>query len=326
MKTASSGLVSIIIPLHVVCERFFIDIQKFSRMKYKNYELLVISDISVPLSDILKAKLVLTGKMHTGPAQKRDIGLRNSKGEYCAFIDDDAFPDPYWLTHAIIQFRNNQEIVAVGGPGITPPHEKYMAKLGGFVYESKVTSGLAQYRFVSKGQQLRYTEDYPAYNLLVRTDVLKKVNGYDCTFYGGEDTFLCLKLIQYGKILYDPNVIVYHHRRPIFVPHLKQIYNVGVHRGYFFRKFPKTSRKLFYIFPTVLTIGFFSSLVLSIMYPFVMPYFVFTLLLFIILAFITVIRKTSIFGALIVACAIILTHMAYGIGFFKGIFVRRLSR
>jgi hypothetical protein len=83
------------------------------------------------------------------------------------------------------------------------------------------------------------------------------VGGWSSSFYGGEDTKLCLALRDSGlTILYDPAVVVFHHRRPIFGRHLRQVGNVGRHRGYFVRAFPGTSLRPTYFIPSLaLTAG-----------------------------------------------------------------------
>ena len=177
--------VSIIIPFYVETTRFYRDLKKFLNLDYPNYEILVVSDKKIEV-DIPKIKIILTGKGHTGPAEKRDIAIKLAKGEICAFIDDDAYPDQNWLKNAVVHFQHPQ-IVAVGGPGITPKEDKYWEQLTGLVYGSFFCGGHAQHRFVKKSAM--FVVDYPAYNLIVRKDVLEKVGGYSTHFYGGEDTF-----------------------------------------------------------------------------------------------------------------------------------------
>ncbi len=316
--------VSVIIPLYVIVDRFFKDLNRFKKLDYKNFEIIVVSDKKVNIGDH-NVKIIYTKKKNTGPAEKRDLALKYVNGEICAFIDDDAYPDKNWLKE-IVRTLEEKSIVAVGGPGITPPEDRYFAKLGGLVYESYLTGGGAQDRFVSKNRE-RILYDWPAYNLAVRTKDLKQVGGYGNSFYGGEDTLLCLKLIQKGKrILYNPKMIVYHHRRGLFGPHLKQIFNVGVHRGYFAKVFPQTSRKFFYFIPSILTFGLLDLIILSIISSFWLRFTVFCFGLLYLAAFLSVIRRTNIINSFIVAFGIIATHVVYGIGFLKGLLTRKLTR
>lgn len=309
--------ISIVIPLYVISDRFFSDLERFGDLEYPNYEILIICDRKVDIT-VPKARLILTGIKNTGPAEKRDIALTKAKGEILAFIDDDAYPDRNWLTNAVIHFQD-KKIAAVGGPGITPAEDSYWPQLTGLVYSSFFCGGFARHRFIK--EKARFIEDYPAYNLLVRKDILKKVGGYGSNFYGGEDTFLCLKIIEKGfKIFYDPEVSIYHHRRPLFIPYLKQIFNVGVHRGYFAKAFPRTSRRISYFIPSILSIGFVLSVI------FVKPVFIILFLSFLLIGAFSVIEQTNLINAIIVGFAIILTHLSYGTGFIKGLFTKNLTR
>ena len=331
-KSSKNPLVSIVIPLHWGLKpenfsRFLTDLKKYDKLKYKNYEILVVTD--KPVVPAITGKnvrcLVMNADDPTTGTEKRDFVLPFVKGEICAFIDDDAYPDPYWITNSISWFKY-ERIVAVGGPGVTPPEDSFWQKIGGYAIESYFCSGNIQYRFYPTFE--RFSKDQPGYNLLVRTSALKKVGGWGTTFYGGEDTVLCIKLLKFGKILHDPNVIVYHHRRTFPLGHLKQIGSVGLHRGYFFKKYPQTSRGFFYLLPTILTSGFISGILLAVRFSqvFALP-FILVFLFFLLLGTISVYRhKVNIVSSLMASIAIMMTHMSYGAFFVKGLLTRRLDK
>lgn len=315
--------ISIIIPLYVICDRFFENLKKFKNLTYSNYEILVVSDKKVHIENP-KVRLILTGLKNTGPAEKRDIAIKKANGKICAFIDDDAYPDKNWLNEAISWF-SNKKIVAVGGPGITPKEDNYWQKIAGYIVESYLCAGEVQYRFYPSSR--RFVNDYPAYNLLVLTSVLKKVGGYGCNFYGGEDTFLCMKLIKYGDIVYDPKVLVYHHRRNFPWAHLKQISNVGLHRGYFFKRYPATSRHMMYLLPTLLTLGLLSLVILSIFHSvYFIPLFLGIIFFWILGTYSIKRHKVTLVESAISGFGIILTHIVYGIFFIKGLIYPNLVR
>lgn len=315
-------LVSVIIPLYAIEERFFNDLKRFRQLRYKNYEIIVVCDKEIEIKEP-RVKLIKTRKARTGPAEKRDLALKYAKGEICAFIDDDAYPDPDWLKNAIGHFQD-ERIAAVGGPGITPPEDGFWEQITGLIYSSFFTGGFARHRFVP--EKRRFVVDYPAYNLLVRKDVLAEVGGYGNYFYGGEDTFLCLKIVKKGyKILYDPKVVIYHHRRPLFFGYLKQIANIGKHRGYFAKKFPETSRTFGYFIPSILSIGFTLLLLFSFFDDKVRVLFESLLVFFFFLAAFSI-RKADPVRASIAAAGIILTHLTYGIYFLRGLLEFNLKR
>lgn len=326
--------VSIIIPLHWGLkkenyQRFLRDLKKSLRLRYKKYGILIVTDYPVKLPiNSSKIRYMVTHSNHpTSPAEKRDFVLSYVKGAICAFIDDDAYPDFDWLTYAVAQFKN-PEIVAVGGPGVTPPEDTFWEKIGGHIIESYFCSGEVQYRFYAGVSKRLFVNDYPAYNLFVRTDILKRVGGYGSTFYGGEDTYLCLKLIKFGDILYDSRVVVYHHRRSFPWAHLKQIAQVGRHRGYFFKRYPKTSRSIIYILPITLTIGLVLGISLSIIKPalFLLPFLTLFLSVFVLGAVSVLRHNIGLASSIVTSFGIILTHMTYGIFFIRGLLTKNLYR
>ena len=194
-----------------------------------------------------------TGKVR--PAEKRNIGIAAAKGDVVAFIDDDAYPDSRWLENAVKYF-SEPSIGGVGGPGVTPPGDGFLAQAGGRVYANVFVAGNYRYRYVG-GRVRLDVDDYPSCNLLVRTDLLRKIGGYRTDFWPGEDTLLCEAIVlgEHKRIVYDPWAIVYHHRRRLFGPHLRQLGRYGFHRGYFVKRFPATSCRPGYFVPSLFVLG-----------------------------------------------------------------------
>ena len=218
---------------------------------YEKWECLVLPDEEVKVEgegEQRNVRFIATGKVR--PAEKRNIGIREAKGEIVAFIDDDAYPDAHWLEYAIKYF-GEPDIGALGGPGVTPPGDQRLARIGGRVYDNWLVSGNYRYRYHAGGVRMD-VEDYPSCNLFVRKDVLVKIGGYRTDFWPGEDTLLCKDIIDnWKRIVYDPWVVVYHHRRPLFLPHLRQLGRYAFHRGYFCKRFPSNSLRLSYFIPTL---------------------------------------------------------------------------
>ena len=316
--------VSIIIPLHIYSQRFRDDFKHLLEIDYAEYEIIVVSDIPITLEHE-KVRVLYTGEKGTGPAEKRDLALRSCQGEICAFIDDDAFPSKNWLKNAVKHFKD-EKVAAVGGPGLTPESDILMQKAGGAIYSSLLGSGKIVYRFVPK--TLREVDDYPAYNLLIRKSTLEEIGGFASTFYGGEDTKVCLNITDLGKkIIYDPTVIVYHHRRPLFRDHLKQIWNVGIHRGYFVRTYPRTSRRVFYFLPSLVSVVFGITISLAPFFTLVRTALLTMIGGWLILGFISAFWvNKDIRVAFLAAFGIIATHLTYGIAFLKGLTLKNLER
>ena len=226
-------------------------LQAIANQSYRNIETLILPDrpldIEPSLAQSIAARVIPTGKVR--PAEKRNLGIAVAKGEVMAFIDDDAYPDCRWIEYALRYF-GDITIGALGGPGITPADDGYMQRLGGRVYDNILVSGNYCYRYKAGGVR-RDVDDYPSCNLFVRTAVLREINGYRTDFWPGEDTLLCKDIHDRGyRIVYDPWVIVHHHRRPLFRAHLRQLGRYAFHRGYFMKRFPSNSRHFSYLVPS----------------------------------------------------------------------------
>jgi glycosyltransferase involved in cell wall biosynthesis len=244
---------SIVVPLHRDSPAFRRCLAACRDLAHHDFEVVVVSDRDVDLPVEADVRFVRTGsEVDTSPAEKRDAAMEHVTGEVIAYLDDDAFPDATWLTIAAERF-SDKDVGALGGPGVTPPGSTLRERVGGAVYESWLGSGPLLYRFRQRAPSV--VDDYPAYNLFVRTDAVRRIGGWATTFYGGEDTHFCEALKAVGVLVhYEPRLVVYHHRRSIFRAHMKQIANVGLHRGFFARR-PGTSRRIIYAAPLLGVVG-----------------------------------------------------------------------
>jgi GT2 family glycosyltransferase len=270
-------------------------------------------------------KIIPTGKM--GPAQKRDIGAKNSNGEILAFLDDDAYPRQDWLLNVVQSFQNEQ-IGAVGGPAVTPKNDPLFAKISGAVFTSYLGGGGFRYRYWPvKGSF--YVDDFPSVNLMVRRDLFEKIGGFDTNFWPGEDTKLCVDILNSGKkILYNPKVLVWHHRRNSFKSHLCQIWNYAMHRGFFVKKYPKTSLKVAYFVPSLFVFFLIFGYLFAgwghsrLYYSVILLIYLFSLF---ISGIIEGIRIRSFWIGVFVIPAIFITHLTYGFGFIWGLVGKSLK-
>ena len=292
------------------------------KLDYPEYEIMVLPDEEI-CQEWKDVRVISTGAV--GPAEKRDIGMGKSQGEILAFLDDDAFPSQKWLKSAVKYFQN-KEIAAVGGPAVTPEKNSLRQKASGLVYSSLLGGGTYVYRYIPK--EVREVNDYPTCNLLVRKKILKKLGGFKSLFWPGEDTVLCLNITEKlkKKIVYDPEVLVYHHRRRLFIPHLRQVKNYALHRGYFVKKFPETSFKLSYFLPSIFVSGLAVGGILSITTPSIRSIFLTGVLVYLFLVFLSSLSSKNPILILLVFLGIVLSHLTYGTTFIKGLIIKRLER
>ncbi|MDD5449042.1 MAG: glycosyltransferase [Candidatus Omnitrophica bacterium] len=315
--------VSILIPIKADNKNLRECIENCLLLDYPDFEIIILPDEPVELPYRNKVRVVPTGKV--GPAQKRDLAVKGLESDILAFLDDDAFPRRDWLRNAVVYFKD-PDVAVVCGPAVTPEDDGLRRKASGFVYSSFLVSGPHMRRYIPKFRC--DLDDYPSCNFLIRRDVFEKIGGFDTAFWPGEDTVLCLKITKElkMKIEYDPHVLVYHHRRPLFIPHLKQIRNYALHRGYFAKRFPSTSLKISYFIPSFFILGLIAGGIIAIFDPFVRDFYLFTIALYVFLSLLYSFKQA---GRLrlkfIVFAGIILTHLAYGVYFIKGLSSRRLK-
>ena len=286
-------------------------------LDYSEFEIIFLPDKEERLN-YKNVSVVPTGE--TGPAMKRNMGVKEAKGEIVAFIDDDVFPAKRWLKNAIRNFID-PEVAAVGGPAVTPDKDDVMQKASGLVYSSPLVSGEYTYRYI-KGAR-KEVEDFPSCNLIVRKNIFERLGGFNTKFWPGEDTVLCLEITGKikNKIIYEPEALVYHHRRRLFKEHLKQVTSYAKHRGYFVKRFPETSKKFSYFVPSIFTTGVIIGGIVSVFSPFIRIIYITILALYLLLA----IEETIRFRSLLIMPGIMLTHLAYGVFFIKGLLSGKLE-
>lgn len=322
-------LISIIIPVERFNGMLNECLESCSRLDYPHLEILVLpdsidsTDPSNPAGrlDSVNLRIIPTGNM--GPAEKRNRGMEESGGEILAFLDDDTYPSKGWLRNILGHFEK-KDIAAVGGPAVTPESDDLRQKAGGAIFSSLLGGGTCRYRYMPTEE--RMVDDFPSCNFIVRKSVMEELGGFKTRFWPGEDTAICLEITRKlgKKIVYDPKVLIYHHRRRLFLPHLKQITNYALHRGYFVKRFPQTSLRFSYFLPSLLSIGLLLGWILGFIHPFFYSLFLIFLVIYLALTLLTGLRHRPSKMAFLVFIGIVLTHLSYGIWFIKGLFSRRL--
>lgn len=318
---------SVIIPFTQPSEYLYECLEYLQKQTYRNFEIILLPD-KMEFFKYPKVKVIETGRK--GPAEKRDIGSKKARGEILAFIDDDAYPDKNWLKNALPYF-GEKNITAVCGPGITPIDDDVFRQAGGYINSLAFGSGGAgTYRFIP--QKKRYVDDFPSMNFLVRKSGFLDVGGFETYFWPGEDTKLCFDLVYKlrKKIIYDPSILVYHHRKPLFLPHLSQISRFALHRGHFARILPRTSLRIGYLIPTLFDIFLISGVILAPFNYWWRIIWISILVLYLMVLVINIIyivyrAKSALIGFL-TGIGIVLTHVIYGLLFPVGFFKKTLKR
>ena len=165
-----------------------------------------------------------------GLSNARNVGMRAAKGEIVAYIDDDAVPDPQWLTYLAATFLSTDH-VGVGGPNIPPADD-------GPIAECVANAPGGPIHVLLTDQE---AEHIPGCNMAFRKAALEAIGGFDAQFrIAGDDVDLCWRLQKRGWTLgFNPAAMVWHHRRNSVKTYWKQQLNYGKAEGYLERKWPE---------------------------------------------------------------------------------------
>ena len=122
-------------------------------------------------------------------------------------------------------------------------------------------------------------------------------------------------------------MVVYHHRRSLFGPHLKQVSRFGEHRGFFAKRFPENSLKLTYFLPSLLVLSLFVGILFSFLFSFLAFVVAVCIVAYLVLSLIAAILQVKRANlVLLVWSGIVVTHIVYGLSFLSGLVKRDLKR
>ena len=202
------------------------------RLEYPTFEVIVVNDGSTDATAEIVADypvhLISTDNRGLGSA--RNTGLEAATGEIVAYVDDDAYPDPHWLTYVAGIFINTTH-AAVGGPNIPPPGD-------GPIADCVANAPGGPVHVLLSDQE---AEHIPGCNMAFRKAVLQAIGGFDPQFrIAGDDVDVCWRLQKQGwTVGFNAAAVVWHHRRNSVWAYWKQQLNYGKAEALLERKWPE---------------------------------------------------------------------------------------
>ena len=177
--------------------------------------------------------------------QKRNIGSEMAKGDLIAFTDDDTILREDWIRNAVKHLKENEDYVGVGGPNYTPREELPFAKAVGRIFGSKF---LFSFRYTIGHAKAKEIAHNPTCNYVIQKTIVNEIKFHD-TLWPGEDAEFDIRVLKAGyKILYAPDVVVWHHRRSRPTAFLRQMFNYGKTRAQVTRMHPGSFDPRYFVF------------------------------------------------------------------------------
>ena len=267
--------------------------------------------------------IVARGKQ---PAVQRNVAIKAARGELIYFLDDDSKPQASSLRRAAEHFAR-AEVKMAGGPNVCPADAPGLEKLFAVVLSSWLAFGPSRARYTPVGS-LRETNEKELIlcNLVARRGALLELGGFNEALYPNEENALMDELQKHGgKLLYDPNVVVERRPRPTLRAFAKMLLNYGRGRAEQFRLHPTPGSALNFIPPLFCLYGLILAVAALTADKRVVVALGAPLFFYILLLSMDAVVSANRHGLLRSVAAIplvVLTHIVYGLGFWKGLFTR----
>lgn len=210
-----------------------------SRLRYPDFEVIVVDDGSTDATADIAAEygFKVISVENQGLSTARNIGLEAASGEIISYIDDDAYPDPDWLTYIANDFMNNA-YAGLGGPNLTPPEDELVAKCVANAPGGPIHVLLSD----------QEAEHIPGVNMSFRREALQAIGGFDPQFRAaGDDVDICWRLLEANQVIgFSPSAVVWHHRRASALAYYRQQVGYGKAEALLEKKWPERYNALGY--------------------------------------------------------------------------------
>lgn len=280
----------------------------------KDFEVIIVEDGSQIMSEDVVSNYVdllhisYFYKPNSGPGDSRNFGMLNAKGNYFIILDSDCILPKSYM-NAVLKSLNTEYVDCFGGPDAAHDSFSNLQKAINFSMTSFITTGGI------RGRKKSMDEFQPrSFNMGISKRAFEATKGFG-KIHPGEDPDLSLRLKKQGfKTKLVTEAFVYHKRRISWSKFYKQVYKFGLARPILNRWHPE-SKKLTYWFPTVFTLGFISSIILTLINSKLLLYFY---LMYFVLVFILswIQNKNSVIAVYSIA-AVCIQFFGYGFGFLK---------
>jgi len=261
--------------------------------------------------------IVARGKQ---PSAQRNAALKEAHGDLIYFLDDDSVPEPKNLRRIIGHFAD-ADVQMVGGPAICPADAPPLEQTFALVLGNWLAFGPSRARYTPVGTVRQTSEkELILCNLVARRQALLELGGFNEKLYPNEENALMDELqARDGKLLYDSQLVVRRRPRRTLKAFTKMLVTYGRGRAEQFRETPTLGSALNLVPP--LFVVYLVLLIPAIKWK--GSIFIWPLIFYIsaVLLQVPVLSRTGKIRQSFQAIPlIVLTHVLYGLGFWRGLF------
>jgi len=265
--------------------------------------------------------IVARGKQ---PSVQRNTALRAARGELVFFLDDDSVALPESLRRAAAHFADSK-VQVVGGPNICPPDAPALEQIFVLTLGNWIAFGPSRARYTPVGKLRDSGEkELILCNLVARRAALLECGGFNEALYPNEENALMDDIQKRGgRLLYDPELFVYRRPRSTVKSFAKMLMTYGRGRAEQVRVNLTSGSALNFVpplfcvflvmFPLLVMVPVLGIISLAAMGVYVVA---------ILAQLLTLIPRGGIVRSLETIPFIVLTHILYGVGFWRGLFTK----
>jgi len=182
---------------------------------------------SIPTLRIIKQHVSCKGSA-------RNAGCLAATGDIIYFLDDDVRASPEIVALVAKKFQLYPSADVIGGPNLTPAESSRFQKTAGLILASPFVSFSMSRRYAAHGQD-RISTDRPLIlcNLAMRRSLFSgDGHRFDERLHYNEENLLLWQIARAGgRMMYCPDLAVYHDRRAALLPFARQVFGSGKGRA-----------------------------------------------------------------------------------------------
>lgn len=263
--------------------------------------------------------IVARGKQ---PSAQRNAALKAARGDLIYFLDDDSAPEPGNLRRAVSHF-SDPTVQMAGGPNLCPRQAPPLEQVFALVLASRLAFGPSRARYATVGKVRETSEkELILCNLLARRQAMLELGGFNEALYPNEENALMDELQKRGgKLIYDPQLLVHRRPRSSLKSFAKMLLTYGRGRAEQFRLHPTSGSALNFVPPLFCLYLLALPFLLALTSPgklWIVPLVFYALAVLAQAAALA--TGGQVWQSLAAMPLIVLTHILYGLGFWRGLF------